>query len=315
LSDFVQQHTAEWLEYFGRRGYPDVRPLGAGVEGAIYRLGDGTVAKVWARRGVSELVRMQKFYADVAAGGLPFDTPVILGVEEIDASAVTFERELFGKPLQEGLSTTADGIDHRSATAVIGILRALAEVPATAAMTALPVLGEQDPFWSDGSFTEALSALLVRRVDRFGSLISSKVEGFDQLFARVLEMLQGLAPVPSALIHGDLFGENILVDEAGDPSAVLDFGFISTAGDPRFDAAVTAMIMDMYGPYASAATQALIARIVEELGYPIEVLILYQAAYAIATSNFFTSDGSDGHFPWCMAQLNRADVRDVLKVR
>ncbi|VVJ16337.1 Uncharacterised protein [Amycolatopsis camponoti] len=315
MSDFLQEHTVEWLEYFGRHGYPDVKPLGAGVEGAIYRLGDGTVAKVWARRGVSELVRMQKFYADVAAGGLPFDTPVILGVEEIDASAVTFERELFGKPLRERLSTTADGIDHRSATAVIGILRALAEVSATAAMTALPVLGEQDPFWSDGSFTEALSALLVRRVDRFGSLISSEVEGFDRLFARVLEMLPGLEPVPSALIHGDLFGENILVDKAGDPSAVLDFGFISTAGDPRFDAAVTAMIMDMYGPYASAATQALTARIVEELGYPIEVLILYQAAYAIATSNSFTSDGSDGHFSWCMAQLDRADVRDVLKVR
>jgi hypothetical protein len=33
-----------------------------------------------------------------------------------------------------------------------------------------------------------------------------------------------------------------------------------------------------------------------------------QAAFAIATSNAFTPDGSDGHFAWCIAQLSRADV-------
>jgi hypothetical protein len=35
----------------------------------------------------------QAFYADVAASGLPFATPVILGVEEVDGRSVTLERE------------------------------------------------------------------------------------------------------------------------------------------------------------------------------------------------------------------------------
>lgn len=40
------------------------------------------------------------------------------------------------------------------------------------------------------------------------------------------------------------------MDEAGRPVAVLDFGFCTTAGDPAFEAAVTAAVWDMYGPDA-----------------------------------------------------------------
>jgi hypothetical protein len=81
--DFRQAHSQEWLDHFARIGHPAARPLAAGVEGAVYRLGDGTVAKVWGRRGIPELLLWQAFYADVAAGGLPFATPLILRVEEV----------------------------------------------------------------------------------------------------------------------------------------------------------------------------------------------------------------------------------------
>jgi hypothetical protein len=33
------------------------------------------------------------------------------------------------------------------------------------------------------------------------------------------------------------------------------------------------------------------------------VLLIYQAGHAVATGNVFTAGGSDGHFPWCAAQL------------
>lgn len=64
----------------------------------------------------------------------------------------------------------------------------------------------------------------------------------------------------------------------------------------------------MYGPHAAGITSALTAQIAADLGYPADTLLIYQAAYAVATSNAFTPDGSDGHFAWCIAQLARADV-------
>jgi hypothetical protein len=92
----------------------------------------------------------------------------------------------------------------------------------------------------------------------------------------------------------------------------MDFGFLSTVGDPRLDASITAVIMNMYGPHAAAIADTLTDRFVAELGYLVEVLLIYQAAYAIVTSNVFTPDGSDGHFPWCVAQLTRAEVTAAL---
>jgi hypothetical protein len=41
--------------------------------------------------------------------------------------------------------------------------------------------------------------------------------------------LTALDRIPATVIHGDLFGENILVDEAVRPTAVLDFGFRASA--------------------------------------------------------------------------------------
>jgi hypothetical protein len=44
------------------------------------------------------------------------------------------------------------------------------------------------------------------------------------------------------------------------------------------------------------------------------VLHLYRAAYATATSDAFTADGSDGHFDWCVRQLTAPRVTAALRL-
>ena len=310
--NFGSAHTQRWLEYFASRGH-DPRPLAAGVEGAIYDLGDGLVAKVWRDRRHAELLRMQRFYTDVAAAGLPFRTPEILSVGQVGPASVTYERKLPGVPLQQRLGRDDDGADPAAARCVADVLRALATVPATPAMRQLAVLDEDRPLWDAAStFQEALAGLLRRRVARFGPVIRRHLPDFDRRCERLPERLRALTGPPDAVIHGDLVPANILVDEQARPLAVLDFGFLTTAGDPRLDAAIAASVMNMYGPHAPAITRALTARLARDLGYPAEVLLVYQAAYAVATSNAFTSDGSDGHFAWCIDQLRRPDITHLL---
>jgi len=102
VPEFVLAHTQQWMRHFADQGH-DPRPLAAGGEGAIYDLGGGLVAKVWRDRRPAELVRMQSFYADVGAAGLPFGTPEILAVEQVDGRSVTYERKLPGEPLERRL--------------------------------------------------------------------------------------------------------------------------------------------------------------------------------------------------------------------
>jgi hypothetical protein len=312
MPDFVLAHTQQWIDHFTSQGH-DVAPLAAGVEGAIYDLGAGLIAKVWRNRSIDDLVRAQHFYADVASADLPFATPAILRVEEVDETSVTYERKLPGEPLQNRLGLADRTIAPPNLRCVVEVLGALAKVSATDAMRQLAVLDEGQPLWAGAdSFPAALSGLLDRRVAEFGPVIRHHLPDFDRRYSALLKRLALLDTQPDTVIHGDLFGGNILVDELNRPVAVLDFGFLTTAGDPRFDAGITAGIMNMYGPHAQAITQELTVQIAQRLCYPPEVLLSYQAAYAVATSNAFTADGSDGHFAWCIAQLRRPDICEAI---
>lgn len=312
MPEFTQGHSQHWTQYFAAQGH-SARPLAAGVEGAVYDLGDGRIAKVWRRRGVAELEGMQRLYADVMDARLPFGTPEILAVEYVNGTPVTYERKLPGQPLQDQLAVEAYAVAPAAARCVIDVLQALAAVPASTAMRQLAVLDEGQPLWAGAqTFRAALMNLLRRRVARFGAVLRRRLPDFDLCCAGLADRLETLPACPDTVIHGDLVPGNILVDAQARPLAILDFGFLTTAGDPRLDAAIAASVMNMYGSHAPAITAALTAQVAAELSYPVEVLLTYQAVYAVATANAFTADGSDGHFAWCISQLRRPDIAAAL---
>ena len=308
-----QEHTAHWIQYFADRGHGDARPLAAGVEGAVYRLGDGIVGKVWSGRRPVGVELMRRVYEDIAraAESLPFATPEILGVEEREGVLVTYERELGGVPLRADSAVVAPGreLAGRETGALLTVLSGLAAVPGTEAMRRLAVQGDDRPLWEGHArFPDALAALVRRAVHRHGDLLAAHVPDLAGIVRRTVDSLRALPEGgPVSVVHGDLVPPNIHVDDTGAPTAVLDFGFFATAGDPAFEAAVTAAVWDMYGPYAEPHTVALTRLFAAEFGYAPDTLVLYQRAYALATYDLFASgsDGGDGHFRWCAGLLRR----------
>lgn len=300
-----------WSAYFASRGHTGVRHIGAGVEGVVYRLGEGLVAKVWSGRPSAGFALARQVYADIARHPLPFSTPEIVDVEDHEGLLVTYERELPGVPM---LADSAH-VDYerdlpiQHSGALLAVLRGLSSVPGTDAMRQLTVQGDDRPLWRDHHrFQNALAALVARAAARHGAALADYVPHFDAGVGRVQKALCSLPDAPVTAIHGDLIAPNIHVDAAGRPVAVLDFGFYTTAGDPAFEAAVTAAIWDMYGPHAEAHTAELTRIFAHELGYPSATLTAYQAAYALTTYDLFGLDDRDGHFRWCAEQLRRNAV-------
>jgi aminoglycoside phosphotransferase (APT) family kinase protein len=271
------------------------------------------VAKVWRRRTPTELAALLTFYGAVSRAGPPFRTPEIHDVLELDQGLVTVEARLPGTPLG---GTGRDGWPELTDTAVgavTDVLAGLAGVPLDPGMAALPVLEGEAPFEpSVRPFAASLADLVARRIERFRGPLSDRLPRLDALTDAVLERLGEPEARPSSLVHGDLIPANVHVDHAGTPVAVLDFGFLSTVGDPAFDAAVTASIYDMYGPRARDAETALDDAVADRFGHPAQLLAVYRAAYALVTSNCFSASGSDGHFAWCVRMLERADVLGAL---
>ncbi len=272
----MQRHEDRWLRHFA-----GAEPLAAGMESAVYRLGDGRVAKVWARRSTAEVARLKAFYDELE---LPFATPVIGEIREVDGACVTFERELAGAPAS-------------SIESLLEVLEGLASARGGPALRELPVLDEPSAAWA-GSWPATLAGLIERRVARFGDQLRAAVPGFDALLGRLLEGIVRL-PREDRVVHGDIVPANILTG----PLALLDFGFLSTAGDPAFDAAVAAGIWDMYGPRARETEAAIDRAVVARFGYEPARLAFYRAVYAVVASNAYDVQGRDGHFAWCVELL------------
>ncbi|MEV0949488.1 aminoglycoside phosphotransferase family protein [Promicromonospora sp. NPDC050249] len=303
--------TDPWPAYFAGRGHPGVRRIGAGVEGVVYGLSEGLVAKVWSGRPPTGLDLTRQVYADIARHSLPFATPEILEVEDHEGVLVTYERELPGVSAQAP-APPADhepGLPVQHGAALLTVLRGLASVPGTEAMRRLAVQGDDRPLWQGHDrFRDALADLVVRAAARHGAALARLVPDLDAGVERTREALRSLPDAPVTAIHGDLVPPNIHVDATGRAVAVLDFGFFTTAGDPAFEAAVAAAVWDMYGPHAAEHTAELTRLFARELGFAEATLETYQAAYALATYDLFGMGEDDGHFRWCAAQLRRSAV-------
>jgi aminoglycoside phosphotransferase len=182
------------------------------------------------------------------------------------------------------------------------VVEALGTTTAGPASKALRVLNQ--PFWRDDlSWGEALAALVRRRAAESHHHFKRDVPGFDDFLERLTTRLVTIEPDRLSVVHGDICPPNLLMDGPR-VAAVLDWGFYSTAGDNTFDAALAAGFFDMYGPDAQRLDNLLLDRF-EKLGHDRQRMYLYRAAYAITTATIYDADAGDGHYAWCIGQLNR----------
>lgn len=285
----------DWAAAFAPLGLVPVEEIGSGMEGTVLRLEGDLAAKVWHSAGPEELAVRQRFYADVA-DALPLWTTRMLDVVRVGEQWASIEPLLPGTPMTGPLTDP-------HADAVADVLAALGAATPTAAMTTLGALPGEPPLEVSAGFEEALARLVEHRASE---VLAAEVP--DVSFEAVAAAVRALPAAQPVLVHGDLIPANVLLDEAGRPSAVIDFGFLTTAGDAAFDAAVTASIFDMYGAAGRTTEARLDARLDVDPGRA----AVHRAAYAVVTATCFSPTGEDGHFRWCVAMLGREDVLAAL---
>ncbi|WP_020386356.1 aminoglycoside phosphotransferase family protein [Kribbella catacumbae] len=293
------------IEYFEQHAAGPVALIGQGMEGAVYDLGNGLVGKVWFNRTAAEVLPVQAFLAELNQQDLPFRTPDITVVDTVDGQAVSIERKLTGTPLSEALETGAvtqeQGLDL-----FVDVVTALSKTTAGPASKALPLLGETS---AQGEWGDALAELVRQRALKSCEYLAADVDGFDNLLQQVLANLSAVRLERPQIVHGDICTPNLLVDD--DQVALLDWGFVTTAGDNTFDASTAAAFYDMYSPAARAIDDQLVDRF-EVIGHSRDRMYLYRAAYAIATATIYSPTAADGHYTWCVENLRRKELRAAL---
>lgn len=310
MNHLTDDDATRILEHWTDRA--GARLLGRGMEGAVYEVGQNRIAKIWFGASEASLNRVQFFYDALSAKPFRFATPRIDEVHRVEDRCVTIEQRLAGTSLADHLETGHTGFEEARST-LVDVLAELAGSGASPAARALSVMDENVPLYEVAEdFPDALAGLAERRLARFPRTLDAAVDELDKKADALRGRLHEVDSRRRSVIHGDLILGNILVDEGSAPTAVLDWGFFSTEGDPAFDAAVAASIFDMYGDAAVDSELGLYAQLEDRLGYACETLLVYRAAYSLITANAYDADGNDGHFAWCAAALNRPDVVHAL---
>ncbi|GAF06592.1 hypothetical protein JCM16418_560 [Paenibacillus pini JCM 16418] len=85
-------------------------------------------------------------------------------------------------------------------------------------------------------------------------------------------------------------------------------------GDYLFDMAIGWMIFDMYDELKSNILERYLELIIHTLGEEVRGKIyLYVLVYSMVSANLYAEDCSDGHYQWCVRNLNNNMYWDAIQ--
>jgi serine/threonine protein kinase len=308
---FPAVETAQ--QKLSRLGITHVDYIASGMEGHVFRLEHQSVAKVWQAKTLAEIIPLKDFYEGLQTLEFSFETPLITQVQEVDGTTISIEKELHGTSMRTLVKDDELGPPPFAFEAVLSILSSLKDKKLIGDKVHLPILGMMPSREAGESGSMAvLLEIAHQKVKRYGNQLRHSVPDFDWIYERVVKHLLEHKVEEMQAVHGDLCPENILLDEQGKVTAVLDWGLMSLFGDSTLDASFACGIYNMYGPHHRQIDELFLKACEARLGYSRERLLLYRALYAIIQSNAFSETGSDGHYAWCIENLLRDDIRSVL---
>ena len=227
--------------------------LGAGVQSRAYGLGDGRVMRMFSpQTPLAHLQALDAFYRGLDKRAISFLVPRFEAILDVAGAPCVVERRIPGVELTRFLATAAPEARLR---ALASYMAAAGEIQAIGCGAAFhgQILGET-PVRAD-----SWPAYLSRRVR--ASLDEAPWALADlKAPARVLELFDGLAlaraEAPRRLAHGDYHPGNVLVDDQGAVTGVIDLSVQAVMGDPLLDLTSAAFFLDNKADRAHAASQA-----------------------------------------------------------
>jgi hypothetical protein len=97
-------------------------------------------------------------------------------------------------------------------------------------------------------------------------------------------------------------------------NGLIDFGLMTMYGDYLFDIAIGWVCFDMYDVLKANLRERYLSVILSTLGENVKSsLYLYVLVYSMISANFYSKDCSDGHYQWCVNNLNNEEYLNDVK--
>ncbi len=212
--------------------------LGKGMEGSVYDYDQQRVVKLWNTEPTNknQLNERKEFYKLISEQ-INLPVPEIFDIEELDGVIYTIEKKLNGKPGHQVYLSSNQLNRNTLLNNYFDILLELRSSSLKGSYGQL-ITGRNQKIQAQ-SWTEFLSRRLDETINEIKKHPNHSISNINDLFERFKnEDLVKIDPMPTKkLVHGDIFLENVLVDDDFEISGLLDFSSLSVVGDHRMDVA------------------------------------------------------------------------------
>jgi aminoglycoside phosphotransferase (APT) family kinase protein len=282
-------------------GLPRAEMLGRGSEGTVFALDDAQVIKIYGATPREYLEHLAGLLANIARHPLPFATPEIDEIGEVEGICYTRERRLPGKRIEPIFPTLDPQTQRQLLANFISVLPALHEItwehaPYGQAMTMGGAI-------HDATWAGYLVKMIRRATERSLPDLEEDLDDASIKIERVIHAItRDLPDPPKRVVHGDYFFANVLFNDDLTLASVLDFSPHTVVGDPMMDVAgaISFLTLDpaITPTHVSDLTTLVAPGYGPEFPSRLAIYTLYYSLYFSDTKAF-----DPATYTWCINNL------------
>ncbi|PEJ59329.1 hypothetical protein CN692_05655 [Bacillus sp. AFS002410] len=281
--------------------------LGSGMEAEVYVYDNNKVLKLYNNMSDSNKQKTLKdFYSKIDSSSLSFDLPYIYDTFEENGILVTIEKRIEGSNMQSMLSEMNYSEQNKMIETYLNANLELKSVKIKSNLEGFTLFNDnQISLQKINSWYELLKEIILKKQKELESYFKRDVVNYDVKVNQLVEILSSGYEGEYSLIHGDFYPGNLIISKNGIVTGLIDFGLMTMYGDNLFDIAISWVCFDMYNELNANLYERYLNIIISTLGEGVRKrLYLYVLIYSFISANFYSHNCEDGHYQWCVKNLN-----------
>ncbi|PGL72086.1 aminoglycoside phosphotransferase family protein [Bacillus sp. AFS055030] len=288
--------------------------LGKGQEAEVYFYDQERVLKLYKPSEYSKLEILKQFYESMNSSDVNVELPKIHEIIKEKDVVLTIEKRIEGGNIQKALSYYDEQALDSFFENYLSTLLSIQRIQLKKQFKGIKLLSDYDDI-SSKDWNEFLKQSLLRKNTEVDCYLKRDVSDYEVKLNRLIDAFTVGYEGEYALVHGDFYPSNLLVNVDGQINGVIDFGLMTLYGDPLFDVALSWILFDLYDELGEIKLEKYLNKVVNQLGEEVRSTIhLYVLFYSIYSANFFSKTCSDGHYKWSVRNLNNEKFWAALKI-